>query len=361
VVVAITKEPIVSYETDKDGNTFQITEYDIRDKYILSDEWEDPNFTQIPNQLLGSWEKDKNGEAVFIHGMMSDMSESELKVCLVLCRLTYGFHRDRAKASISFIQDATGMSRQGVLNGIDRLASRGVFTKVSKPGIETNWERNDVVPATSQRSRPALVNEVDRTSQRSRPNKESINKEEIKLPQPSVAGTADLEEPQYVDLEEEIKKPKWARPETMEQQGMLSITNRKWFQPREKSKTKAILKALNVGAMLGNDVYGECIRQIGDKEQLDFATLPPLPNSWLEWRKEHAKRNRWSYAGLLNALIDRDQLVKHCQYMLREMGASENIPKVEIENGVRLVTLIHDPSQGPMPKYAGPEEGRIEV
>ncbi len=153
----------------------EITEYDFKDKYLLMDTFDDPNYTQVPNQLLGSWERNPaSGESTFIPGMLSDMSEAELKVCLALCRLTYGFHRERAPAPLSFLQDMTGMSRQGVLNGLERLVERGLFFRFGRDGRTTVWARGE---ANSQRSRPIMVNEVDRYSQRSRHNKESIKKE----------------------------------------------------------------------------------------------------------------------------------------------------------------------------------------
>jgi len=171
------KEPATSYTTDEDGNTYEVTEYGLEDKYLLMDAFEDPNYTQIPNQLLGSWERDNEGTSTFIIGMLANMSEAELKVCLALCRLTYGFHRERTRAALSLLQKMTGMSRQGVLNGIERLTDRGLFSKEEgAPRTTTKWIRGDAEKEPSQRSRPALVNEVDQTSQRSRPYKESIKK-----------------------------------------------------------------------------------------------------------------------------------------------------------------------------------------
>jgi hypothetical protein len=144
---------------------------------------DDPNYTQIPNQLLGSWERNGKKDSVFIPGAMSDMSESELKVCLALCRLTYGFHRINADGSIGFLVEMTGMSRQGVLNGIERLVGRGFFSRsIGSNGVGV-WQREvaeDELPEGSLLRRPPLVNEVDQGSQRSRPNKERIKKEKEK-------------------------------------------------------------------------------------------------------------------------------------------------------------------------------------
>jgi hypothetical protein len=131
-----------------------------------------PNYTQTPNLLLDD--------------LMPYMGEAELKVTLVLMRRTFGYHRDKVEISLSHLQEATRLSRQGVINGINAGIERGTIARTEgKRGgfvyeIIINGEHastsqpsglvNQVdQPPTSQPNGLPLVNEVDQTSQRSRP------------------------------------------------------------------------------------------------------------------------------------------------------------------------------------------------
>ena len=115
-----------------------------------------PNYTQIPNIMLDS--------------MMQDMGEAELKVVMAIARQTFGFHRKRKMMSLSYLAKATGMSRQGVLNGITAALESGIVRR-RKAGLSWQYELiiedepvNEVdqsTSAASQRSRLELVNEVD--------------------------------------------------------------------------------------------------------------------------------------------------------------------------------------------------------
>jgi len=62
-----------------------------------------PNYTQIPNIILDNLDK---------------LSDVELRVMLVTCRQTLGWHRDNAPLSIGYLVATTGMSKQGVINGV---------------------------------------------------------------------------------------------------------------------------------------------------------------------------------------------------------------------------------------------------
>lgn len=120
-----------------------------------------PNFTQTPNILFDD--------------LMADMKEGELRVALAIIRKTFGWHKDREVISLSQLEKMTGMSRQGVLNGIDDLIERGLV-KRQKAGRGYSYELivNEVDQSTkltnkestnltsdSQLSRPKIVNEVD--------------------------------------------------------------------------------------------------------------------------------------------------------------------------------------------------------
>jgi hypothetical protein len=142
--------------------------------------------------------------------------------------------------------------------------------------------------------------------------------------QPAVMGkTQERVELEYVDIDQENdanRKQKWQTPETQEQKDLLAVTNKKWFGPTEKTKAKGLLNAIRIGDALGEDVYYQCEKALKDMPVMEGRRLPPIPRTWLTFRAEQAKVNRWSFNGFLNALYNRDELVKHCQYYLRTRG-----------------------------------------
>ena len=127
-----------------------------------------PNYTQIPNLLLDD--------------LFPLMAEAELRVTLTVARETFGYHRERAKLSLTELQELTRLSRQGVINGVESGLDRGTLCREKDDkgrylyGIVVNGLTsqpsglvNEVDQQGSQRSRPVVVNEVDQTSQPSRP------------------------------------------------------------------------------------------------------------------------------------------------------------------------------------------------
>ncbi len=72
-------------------------------------------FTAIPNELL---------EAVY----SSDLNATELKIVLAVIRYTYGYNRDRAEMSITFIAAATRINRDFAAKCIRKLVAKGVIT-----------------------------------------------------------------------------------------------------------------------------------------------------------------------------------------------------------------------------------------
>ncbi|MDR3572825.1 MAG: hypothetical protein P4L50_03105 [Anaerolineaceae bacterium] len=125
-----------------------------------------PNYTQMPNDLFD---------------LMPEMGEAEFRVVVAICRLTFGFHLDEARKSLTGIQKMTGLSRQGVLDGAEEAEKRGLISRIQDGGV-TIWKVNlsdelvNVVDQASQPSRPEVVNPVDQSGQHSRPpsNKENI-------------------------------------------------------------------------------------------------------------------------------------------------------------------------------------------
>ena len=86
--------------------------------------FQSPNHTQVPNDLFDA---------------MGDMKETELKVVMALVRLTLGYHRTRVRKSLSKLEDMTGLSRQGVIDGANAAIERGIVTKTVDGGV-TVWE-----------------------------------------------------------------------------------------------------------------------------------------------------------------------------------------------------------------------------
>lgn len=60
-----------------------------------------------------------------IYAAMPDMGEAELRIVLVVVRMTHGWHRSAALISLSYFERATGLSRHGVLAGIRAALSNG--------------------------------------------------------------------------------------------------------------------------------------------------------------------------------------------------------------------------------------------
>ncbi len=78
-----------------------------------------PNYTQTPND--------------FFDDLLKEVDElSELKVTLVALRQTFGFHRDQALLSITFIERMSGLSRSAVKHGIKMAVRRGTLKLARK-------------------------------------------------------------------------------------------------------------------------------------------------------------------------------------------------------------------------------------
>ena len=104
-----------------------------------------------------------------------ELTASELRVLLAVARCTLGWQKEKDRISLTRFQQLTGMSRQGVLNGIEGLGNRG-WLRVTG-GI---WGREyEIVLAEEERSVESasfksirnvlVVNAVDQTSPRRRP------------------------------------------------------------------------------------------------------------------------------------------------------------------------------------------------
>lgn len=77
--------------------------------------YQKPNYTQTPNTLFDL--------------QIKEMGEAELKVTLAVIRKTFGWHKEKDKISLSQLIEITGLSRQGVINGVTTAISRGVIQR----------------------------------------------------------------------------------------------------------------------------------------------------------------------------------------------------------------------------------------
>jgi len=113
-------------------------------------EYNKPNYTQVPNTLLDE--------------QMGEMGYAELKVVLAICRKTFGWHKRQDLLSFSQLEELTGMSRQGVNNGIQDAMDRGVIGRSKDGNSFLYWLVVNEVDRP-----PEIVNEVDLNGQASRP------------------------------------------------------------------------------------------------------------------------------------------------------------------------------------------------
>lgn len=111
-------------------------------------------YTKIPNALLE---------------VLATLPDAECRVMLVIIRKTAGWQKACDVISYSQLATATGMSRQGAINGVEGAIKRGILKRT--PSGFNNGFCYEVVnevdhlkqstKQTSQRSRPLVVNEVD--------------------------------------------------------------------------------------------------------------------------------------------------------------------------------------------------------
>lgn len=117
---------------------------------------EKPNHTQTPNS--------------FYDVLLAQISSlAELKVTLAIMRQTFGWHKEEDVLSLSELQRLTGLSRQGVIDGIELGIKRRSI--VRKPHGQSFVYRLRLVneldqskrltSPTSQQSRPEVVNDLD--------------------------------------------------------------------------------------------------------------------------------------------------------------------------------------------------------
>ena len=126
--------------------------------------FEKQTYTQTPNSL-------------FV--MMKEMDECELKVVLLICRYTFGYHRDEVKLSTRRIAEEIGMNTANVQKGADKAVERGLIEKVIDGNKTTIWR---ALVSDSEIESPVYqnlnrgVSDNESLSGVKESNKETINK-----------------------------------------------------------------------------------------------------------------------------------------------------------------------------------------
>lgn len=113
----------------------------------MSRGFSEPNYTQVPNDMFVSFK---------------DMPNAAMRCILQIARMTFGFHRRRAKCSLTYLQRTTGLSRQGVINGTTWLLDCGMVAREQEGDSYAYEILVNLVDQPSQDSGPQPVNEVDR-------------------------------------------------------------------------------------------------------------------------------------------------------------------------------------------------------
>ncbi len=76
----------------------------------------DYSFTKFPNWILDVW--------------LRKLTGSECLILLLIVRKTIGFHKERAKISLSYFEKFTGLARSTVKKSIDGLVDKQIIDKV---------------------------------------------------------------------------------------------------------------------------------------------------------------------------------------------------------------------------------------
>lgn len=105
-----------------------------------------PNYTQTPNEIFD---------------LMPEMEDTELRVTMAIVRETFGWHKESAKLSLNNLVKLTGLSKPGVIAGINAGIDRGTIRKIEDgAGNQYSLVVNSV-NYPSKPSLPEVVNSVD--------------------------------------------------------------------------------------------------------------------------------------------------------------------------------------------------------
>ena len=119
-------------------------------------------YTKIPNNILDS---------------MADLKPAAFNLSMALCRLTYGYHRDEVKASLSDLQEITGLSRPAIVSASKEVEH--LFASEKREKRITTYLVNTVyqIGETSKQSLPDELTEFTSSGKDSLPDTSSLKKE----------------------------------------------------------------------------------------------------------------------------------------------------------------------------------------
>jgi len=89
---------------------------------VVSKKLEVPNYTQVPNFVLGN---PYGGDDEV--GLLPDMDGSELKVFLIITRITVGWHKRESRISIRRLAKVTGLSTSTVQKAVKKLLDKNLI------------------------------------------------------------------------------------------------------------------------------------------------------------------------------------------------------------------------------------------
>lgn len=220
-----------------------------------------PNTTQVPNVLLDR--------------LMPALKNTSLRVALAIVRFTYGFQKQADKISLSQLQKITGLSRQGVVNGV---AALGPLLKI-KPGAKgrgANEYSLNLDISTGQ-----LVNHSDQSTNLTSQNHGSQVVNDFDSPKPirskpNKTGTDALESFPH-------RKKKTVAPDP----AALEAFDR-FYQayPRHVARQAALSAwvQLNPSPELQTSIMATLVRQAAENEGADMKFIP-YPARWLNARR----------------------------------------------------------------------------
>jgi len=296
----------------------------------------------------------------------TELGVTRAEMLLIIHLASYKFNTEagESRPSLATIQEQMGYSRRATMTDlVNSLEEKGLL-KVDrhegpdgKPsGYPSTYDAEPFAQACLARWRETLTPErnsdtltVQRkgtvTVQRNPPLRCTVTEEDeektkvkTKLPAPQPAQVPELEY-DYDDLDGSGGDPNkteqgWMQPELPIHHQVLGVAHAKRFQKtRWKMRLTGLGQAIASGDILGDGVYQACLDGLDKCENgVVQEPLPPIPASWLDWRLEQARRNRWSVGGTVDALFSREALVRHCQYHLREMGAAVPAKEVQYED-----------------------------
>lgn len=132
----------------------------------------EPNYTQVPNSFIEQ---------------MADLSGSEVKVFVAVCRKTIGWHKTSDAISYSQLRAVTGLENTPCSEALKSLEKRNLISIDRSPG-KTN--RIDLVLDTSPLSGDVPLQKVETTSPESGETKETLQKKEEPVSTPVVPPSA---------------------------------------------------------------------------------------------------------------------------------------------------------------------------